>query len=66
MMLSTSVRTANTMATHFVALESFESSDFDLFLDKYVSEPPPITPVKPAVLPDWSITTPMRTTQDKS
>ena len=66
MMLSKSVKTAKAMATHFVALDSFESRDFPLFLDRYVSEPPPMTPERPAVLPDWSMTTPIRMTQEIS
>lgn len=51
------MRMTNKPAIHFVARASLESSVFDLFLDRNVSELPPSAPESPEFLPDWKITT---------
>ena len=45
---------------HLVILASLESQVLALFLDRKVSTPPAMAPDRPALLPDWSMTTAMR------
>ena len=57
------MRTAKTIATHFVDFARIASVPLDLFFERKVSAAPEIAPDRPAFLPDWKITTPINAIQ---